>query len=266
MMPLTRRFAVTKHLPSLLCMCVLMFAGAAAAYDSAECIDCHGKKDGGSDLIMDLAAYEASVHKGTAECTDCHTRVVDGSHMQTKGSGAADCSQCHDTVNDHGTAGPVEVRPACADCHSRHGILASSDPDATVHPDNLAATCGRCHESQTGRTDYLSWLPSVQINSHPKQDFGGAYGTDNCIGCHQGKAAHGQPRVIDETGQCHRCHMTPDGKSALWGVIHARADLAEQPGTWLAGGIYQLFLLTLLGFGGACTVARISRRSQSQGD
>lgn len=262
MMPINRRFAMIKHLPSILCLYVLLFAGVAAAYDSTDCIDCHGKKDGGSDLIMDLAAFETSVHNGTAECTDCHNQVVGDSHMQTKGSGIADCSQCHDTVNDHGTADPVEVRPDCAACHSRHGILASSDPGSTVHPDNLAATCGRCHEAQTGRPDYLSWLPSVQISSHPKQDFGGSYGMDNCIGCHQGKAAHGQTQIIDETNQCHRCHMEPEGKSALWGVIHARADLAKQPGTWVAGVIYQLFLLALLGFGGAYTVGRISRRSR----
>jgi hypothetical protein len=248
-----------------LCLCVylLLVATTAAAYDSAECIDCHGRQDGASDLTMDLAAFEASVHSGQAECADCHSQVFDDSHMQTKGSGAVDCSGCHETVNGHGTKGPIEARPDCAACHSRHGILVSTDPASTVHPDNLAATCSRCHQAQTARPDYLSWLPSVQISSHPKQDFAGTYSKANCIGCHQGQAVHGQSEVIDETGQCFRCHINTDGQSALMGVIHARADLAVQPLTWAAGVLYQLFLLTLLGVGGAYTLGRISRRSQS---
>lgn len=270
MMPKTRRKQMsTQNRPALiaaLCVCLLLVAGTAAAYDSAECIDCHGRQDGASDLTMDLAAFEASVHSGQAECADCHSQVLDDSHMQTKGSGAVDCSGCHETVNGHGTKGPVEARPDCAACHSRHGILGTTDPASTVHPDNLAATCGRCHEAQTGRPDYLSWLPSVQISSHPKQDFGGSYSKANCIGCHQGQAVHGQAGIITETGQCFRCHMTGQGISALMGVIHARADLSRQPGTFAAGVLYQLFLLALLGFGGAYTVTRISRRSRSQGD
>jgi hypothetical protein len=263
MMPKNRRSAM-MNLLALACLCLL--AGTAAAYDSAECIECHGKNDGGSKLAMDLAAFEASVHSGQAECSDCHSQVVDESHTHTIGAGATDCSGCHDTVNAHGAAGSVEARPACAACHSRHGILAAGDPRSTVNPVNLANTCGRCHEAQTGRPDYLSWLPSVQIASHPKQDFGGTYSKANCIGCHQGQAVHGEKQIIDDDSQCHRCHMNPEGKSALWGVIHARADLSKQPGTWVAGLIYQLFMLALLGTGGAYMVGRICRRSRSQGE
>jgi hypothetical protein len=268
MMPKNRRqpmFSQSTHcLPALfVVICVCLLAGTAAAYDSAECIACHGQKEGASKLTMDLAAFEASVHNGQAECGDCHSQVVDESHTRTIGAGAADCSGCHDTVNAHGTSGPAEARPDCAACHSRHGILAAADPGSTVNPANLATTCGRCHEAQTGRPDYLSFLPSVQISSHPKQDFGGSYSRADCIGCHQGQAVHGEKKIIADTGQCYRCHIKPDGKSALMGVMHARADLARQPGTWVAGVIYQLFMLALLGFGGAYAIGRISRRSRS---
>lgn len=243
-----------------------MLAGKVYAYDDAECIDCHGRKDGKSRLTMDLAVFKASAHNGQAECGDCHSQVVDEGHMHTPGSGAVDCGQCHDTVNAHGAKGPARARPDCAACHSRHGILTASDPASTVHPAKRSVTCGGCHQAQTGRPDYLSFLPAAQIRSHPKENFGKRYSRGNCIGCHQGQAVHGQNTIIDETDQCRRCHMDAEGNSALMGVIHARADLAMQPGIFAAGVIYQLILLALLATGGAFTVTRISRRLRSQGE
>jgi len=33
----------------------------------------------------------------------------------------------------------------CASCHGFHDIRPSSDPKSSIHKDNLAKTCGRCH-------------------------------------------------------------------------------------------------------------------------
>lgn len=33
----------------------------------------------------------------------------------------------------------------CTDCHGTHGILATDDPKSSVNPDNLLATCQKCH-------------------------------------------------------------------------------------------------------------------------
>ena len=47
----------------------------------------------------------------------------------------------------HGLAGRAGSQSVanCASCHGVHNILPSSDPRSTVHPANLAKTCGACH-------------------------------------------------------------------------------------------------------------------------
>jgi hypothetical protein len=33
----------------------------------------------------------------------------------------------------------------CSSCHGSHLILAASDPNSSIHPNNLPQTCGQCH-------------------------------------------------------------------------------------------------------------------------
>jgi cytochrome b subunit of formate dehydrogenase len=122
--------------------------------------------------------FQTSVHgralaKGVVQapvCTDCH-----GEHSIQKPSSSASlvnpnhiretCGQCHGNVrltrsfglpadrvvsfdaSFHGLAAAAGSQSVanCASCHGVHNILPSSDPRSTIHPGNLAATCGRCH-------------------------------------------------------------------------------------------------------------------------
>jgi hypothetical protein len=103
-------------------------------------------------------------------CTDCHSEH-DIRSPESLGSGvyatkvAGVCSRCHDneslarqyglltsrlktfSASYHGTASKFgEVKVAnCASCHGHHGVRPSSDPLSSIHPANLAATCGTCH-------------------------------------------------------------------------------------------------------------------------
>jgi len=99
-----------------------------------------------------------------------------------------------------------------------------------------------------GESDALSWLPSLQIASHNKQDFGQVYDKSNCLGCHQGSAAHGEMNPINDR-DCHQCHLPREGRPGLWGTMHPRADLNQQPGTFVAGVVYLIFFILLLGGG-----------------
>jgi hypothetical protein len=87
----------------------------------------------------------------------------------------------------------------------------------------------------------LAWFPSVRIKSHPKQDFNGSFDEANCLGCHQGKAAHGETEPINAQS-CYRCHLTPDGRGELFGRFHCEADWGEQPVTYAAALAYQFSL------------------------
>lgn len=109
-------------------------------------------------------------NKDVPVCTDCHNEHaiqspddLSSGVYSTKIS--AVCSRCHDDESlarqygfltsrlksyagsFHGTASKFgETRVAnCASCHGFHDIRVSADPKSSIHPANLAATCGRCH-------------------------------------------------------------------------------------------------------------------------
>jgi thiosulfate reductase cytochrome b subunit len=67
------------------------------------------------------------------------------------------CGSCHDKQftsyrgSFHGKSTNLGFWTAatCSDCHTTHKVLPADDPRSSIHPDNLDATCGRCHEGVT---------------------------------------------------------------------------------------------------------------------
>jgi formate dehydrogenase gamma subunit len=134
------------------------------------CGGCHGEVG---------ATYAASVHgeavargvKDAPVCTDCHGEhaILAPSEPESLVNPArvssVTCARCHgderlaeryslprDRVpafqeSFHGLAlrAGSQTVANCASCHGVHNILPSSDPRSTVHPANLAKTCGSCH-------------------------------------------------------------------------------------------------------------------------
>ena len=193
---------------------------------------------------MSKEQFNSSVHGEDVSCQECHANVVDEDHQDTAGSGAVDCSACHDTFNQHG-AGATQGRPKCFSCHTRHGILSPDDPMSSVHADRLSQTCRTCHPGQSGPMGYLAWFSSIQVASHPKQDFSLVYTRKNCLGCHQGRAAHGESEPID-LQNCYTCHLTEDGQNRLLGVMHPNADPKKQPDVFISAVIYQGVLMVII--------------------
>lgn len=242
------------RLPLILLVLVLFLLSSvrAGAYTDADCIECHDRGGEGSVLKMSVEQFNRSIHRSIEgeeiSCQECHVNVEDEEHQETPGSGAVDCTQCHDRENRHGTPS-IGRRPKCFDCHARHNIRSKEDPQASVHADRLEQTCKACHPLQSGAMRYFSWFTSIQIASHPKQDFSFVYTRQNCLGCHQGKAAHGETAPVNDQN-CHVCHLGDDGKHKLLGVIHPDAKLATQPGVFTAAFAYQLalFIMVISGF------------------
>lgn len=124
-------------------------------------------------------AFSASIHgqavarglAGAPVCTDCHGEhailapAEPGSLVNPARVSSVTCGRCHDDErlvqkynlpkdkvpafedSFHGLAGRAGSQSVanCASCHGVHNILPSSDPRSTVHPANLAKTCGACH-------------------------------------------------------------------------------------------------------------------------
>ena len=223
----------------------LLISCKAWAYTQEDCIRCHGEEGKGSVLHISLTEFRNSVHGSEFTCQDCHRGVLDERHELIKGSGAVDCDECHDQENLHGISAENRERPQCYSCHGKHDILGKDNRASMVSQDRLKDTCKGCHPQECDETGYIEWLPSLQIRSHKKQDFSRDYSRSNCIGCHQGLAAHGEEGPVDDQ-DCHVCHMDLKGREALMGYIHPGMDSGPRPMILSAGVVYQLFILVLL--------------------
>jgi cytochrome b subunit of formate dehydrogenase len=92
-------------------------------------------------------------------CVDCHSShmIADPTTDAARHDAAGNCGGCHDkhlkSYRDsfHGKAAHLGMSggAVCADCHSPHKNVAADQPDSSVHPDNVVATCGKCHEDAT---------------------------------------------------------------------------------------------------------------------
>ena len=136
----------------------------------ATCGQCHEQvKQAFAASIHGQAV--ARGHNGAPVCTDCHGEhsilapSEPGSLVNPARVSSVTCARCHaderlvvkynlprDKVpafedSFHGLAGRGGSQSVanCASCHGIHNILPSSDPRSTVHPANLAKTCGACH-------------------------------------------------------------------------------------------------------------------------
>jgi hypothetical protein len=132
----------------------------------------------GSCHEQEAADVAASVHgralttgyREAPTCTDCHSEHKVQKLSPRAGSSSSDiCSTCHasERINTkfglpsdrvktffdsyHGLAGKYGSTTAanCSSCHGFHKILPSTHPESTIHVDNLAVTCGKCHPGAT---------------------------------------------------------------------------------------------------------------------
>jgi cytochrome b subunit of formate dehydrogenase len=86
------------------------------------------------------------------------------------------CGSCHQGVDKsfhdsfHGKAsGLKNLKSAvCSDCHTPHANLPASDPRSSIHPDNLAKTCGACHANVNA--SFLSFDPHADPTD-PKRNL-----------------------------------------------------------------------------------------------
>jgi cytochrome b subunit of formate dehydrogenase len=141
--------------------------------------------------------FQASVHgkalvAGVLEaplCNDCHGEHTILPHKDSRSPVNVThiretCGSCHGDVrltrkygmpgdrlvsfdqSFHGLAAKTGSQTVanCASCHGVHNILPSTDPKSTIHPKNLAATCGHCHPG-AGQRFAISQVHTVEGRS-----------------------------------------------------------------------------------------------------
>ncbi len=107
--------------------------------EAPVCTDCHGEHGIRSRRDPRSPVWAGNI---TKTCAGCHeSEALNAKFMMPEGM----VRSFEDSY--HGLSGSLgDVRVAnCSSCHGNHSILPPSDPRSTVHPSNLAKTCGACH-------------------------------------------------------------------------------------------------------------------------
>jgi bacterioferritin-associated ferredoxin len=97
----------------------------------------------------------------------------------------------------------------CSSCHLAHQVRPPSDPKSSVHPLNVAATCGACHADTNRMRAYD--IPTDQRERYERSVHwrqladAGDLSAPTCNGCHgnHGAAPPGFSWVGNVCGQCH---------------------------------------------------------------
>jgi len=96
----------------------------------------------------------------------------------------------------------------CLSCHPKHQMRVAADPQSSIHPRQLALTCGACHKDQ------LTALRKSVHHAAGEKNAAGAGTLMDCNQCH-GPNVHGMPPARDASSPvyldhqveaCGRCH------------------------------------------------------------
>jgi hypothetical protein len=91
----------------------------------------------------------------------------------------------------------LTVTATCTSCHTAHAVLPRSDPDSSVNPAHLPATCGRCHH---GIEEQFVKSVHAQPSDQPQPVC------DNCHTAHAIQRADTDGFRLSVMNTCGRCH------------------------------------------------------------
>jgi len=244
----TMRFAQRGLAAALLSTVLVLLAvvgpDSVLAQETADsCRTCHASLGGA--LAAPADSFPEDVHSEAGfSCSACHggDPTVPGLNAMDEAKGYIGapsptqvievCGRCHsnagfmrqydpalrvDQVTEYVTsvhgqqllgAGDTAVA-TCASCHKAHSIRPSSDPRSSIHPLNVAETCGGCHADETHMEPY--GIPTDQLEEYKRSihwltmSEKGDLSAPTCNDCHgnHGAAPPGISWVGNVCGQCH---------------------------------------------------------------
>ncbi len=157
-------------------------ATAEVTEPANQCVACHQVEELSISLGHSMSEWRASPHAR---------------------SGVA-CEKCH--------GGNPSAREAKA---AHEGVLPSSDPASKVSPQNVAATCGSCHEEE-----WKSFRTTIHAKEITKEGDAAT-----CLTCH-GSMATSYPSPRELSSRCTVCHERPvEARSALSWLSAAKTQL-----------------------------------------
>ena len=181
-------------------------AVAAGNVLAPQCWDCHGAHE-----IMPPEDPDSAVNKFNIPlmCGRCHK---EGAPVADFATVSQDSILSHYSLSIHGEGlykRGLTGTAVCIDCHTAHNVRNHSDPQSTIHRDNVANTCQKCH--------------GLIEKVHEKVIEGSLWEKEPqkvpvCIECHQ---PHEVRRVYYNEGmsneECLACHKEQGIKGTLPG-------------------------------------------------
>jgi formate dehydrogenase gamma subunit len=113
-------------------------------FESPTCNDCHGEHQ-----IMSPDNKDAVTNKlnlSSQICANCHSSPTMMNRFGLDHERFATYNKTY-----HGLAvlaGDLDAAN-CTSCHEVHNIMSASNPESSVHPNNLSKTCSQCHDNIT---------------------------------------------------------------------------------------------------------------------
>ena len=189
--------------------------------DAPRCVDCHDKHETPPRVDPKSPTFVRNV---PVLCAQCHregetaavriARARVGDRLRELGVGGPRAAEFRDIVQSyeesiHGKgliSSGLLVTATCTSCHTTHRVLPPSDSASSVHHDNIAETCGSCHDgveqefrqSIHGENGGRSGMVDGELKQYP-----------TCEDCH---SAHTISRTdrgdfrLNMMNQCGRCH------------------------------------------------------------
>ena len=126
------------------------------------CTDCHGEHNILAPTNPDSPVAPANLAEQV--CGECHGSVK---LTERYGMDPNKLATFEDSFHGLATRGGAVEAVNCASCHGYHDVLTEDDPESLVHPDNLARTCGQCHEGANER--FAKGKVHVSIDRHSEE-------------------------------------------------------------------------------------------------
>ncbi len=186
---------------------------AANDPDAPSCQDCHAKH---ATLAKDSPESPTYARNVPQLCGECH-RVGEPAASRIESDIADIVGSYEDSVHGRGLMeSGLVVTATCASCHGAHSELPPDNPDSPVNPNNIADTCGACHQGiEEQFRASIHWTDDpIAEDDHP-----------TCEDCHASHTIMRTEQVGFRTlmmEQCGRCHT--DETETFFDTFHGKVS------------------------------------------
>ena len=176
--------------------------------NAPTCKECHGTHEVLGRLDPQSLTFPTNV---PALCARCHR---EGQKAAVRYAGRQHEIIKHYTESIHGKGllkSGLTVTATCNNCHTAHSVLPQADPDSSVNPRNVPATCGRCHHGiQEQFEQSVHALLSSSAGGHAVRISKSGKELPVCNDCHTAhtiRRTDEDPFKLDIMAKCGRCHQ-----------------------------------------------------------